>query len=97
PAGLTFVAVSDKAWQAIEKNKEPRFYLDLLKYRDNLDKKTTPYTPALSLIFGLEQELNLLKDEGLENVYARYTLMKDMTHEAIKALGVQLLTDDSVA
>src|SRR5699024_2064374 len=89
PAGLTFVAVSDKAWQAIEKNKEPRFYLDLLKYRDNLDKNSTPYTPALSLIFGLEQALNLLKEEGLENVYARNTLMK--------ALGVPLLTDDSVA
>lgn len=97
PAGLTFVAVSDKAWQAIEKNKEPRFYLDLLKYRDNLDKNSTPYTPALSLIFGLEQALNLLKEEGLENVYARHTLMKDMTRAAMKALGVPLLTDDSVA
>lgn len=97
PAGLTFVAVSDKAWQAIEENKEPRFYLDLLKYRDNLEKNSTPYTPALSLIFGLEQALNLLKEEGLENVYARHTLMKDMTRAAMKALGVPLLTDDAVA
>src|SRR5699024_27451 len=97
PAGLTFVAVSDKAWQTIEKNKDPRSYLDVLKYRDNLDKNSTPYTPALSLIFGLEQALNLLKEEGLENVYARHTLMKDMTRAAMKALGVPLLTDDSVA
>src|SRR5699024_12209851 len=58
---------------------------------------STPYTPALSLIFGLEQALNLLKEEGLENVYARHTLMKDMTRGAMKALGVPLLTDDSVA
>src|SRR5699024_11032661 len=94
---LTVVAVSDKAWQAIEKNKEPRFYLALLKYRDNRDKNSTPYTPALSLIFGLEPALNLLKEEGLETVYARHTLMKDMTRAAMNALGVPLLTDDSVA
>src|SRR5699024_5056151 len=43
------------------------------------------------------QALNLLKEEGLENVYARHTLMKDMTRAAMKALGVPLLTDDSVA
>src|SRR5690625_5377469 len=96
PAGLTFVAVSDKAWQAIEKNKEPRFYLDLLKYRDNLDKNSTPYTPALSLIFGLEQALNLLKEEGLENVYSCHTLMIDMTCAVMKEIGDQNLTYDTV-
>ncbi|HLR59232.1 MAG TPA: alanine--glyoxylate aminotransferase family protein [Pseudogracilibacillus sp.] len=97
PAGLTFIAVSDKAWKAIDDNKEPRFYLDLRRYRDNLDKDTTPFTPALSLIFGLEQALNLLNEEGLDNVYARHTLMKDMTRAAMKALNVPLLTDDDVA
>lgn len=97
PAGLTFIAVSDKAWKAIDDNKEPRFYLDLRRYRDNLDKDTTPFTPALSLIFGLEQALNLLKEEGLDNVYARHTLMKDMTRAAMKALSIPLLTEDDVA
>lgn len=97
PAGLTFIAVSDKAWKAIDDNKEPRFYLDLRRYRDNLDKDTTPFTPALSLIFGLEQALNLLNEEGLDNVYARHTLMKDMTRAAMKALNIPLLTEDDVA
>src|SRR5699024_11690795 len=97
PAGLTFIAVSDKAWKAIDDNKEPRFYLDLRRYRDNLDKDTTPFTPALSLIFGLEQALNLLNEEGLDNVYVRHTLMKDMTRAAMKALNDQLLTYDDVA
>ncbi len=97
PAGLAFIAVSDKAWKVIDSNKEPRFYLDLRRYRDSLDKDTTPFTPALSLIFGLEQALNLLKEEGLDNVYARHTLMKDMTRAAMKALNIPLLTDDDVA
>lgn len=97
PAGLAFVAVSDKAWKVIEANEQARFYLDLRRYRDNLDKDTTPFTPGLSLIFGLEQALNLMNEEGLENVYARHTLMKDMTRAAMKALNVPLLTEDNVA
>lgn len=97
PAGLAFIAVSDKAWQVIEANEQSRFYLDLRRYRDNLDKDTTPFTPALSLIFGLEQSLKLMHEEGLENVYARHTLMKNMTRAAIKALNIPLLTEDNVA
>lgn len=97
PAGLAFIAVSDKAWEVIEANEQSRFYLDLRRYRDNLDKDTTPFTPALSLIFGLEQSLKLMHEEGLENVYARHTLMKNMTRAAIKALNIPLLTEDDVA
>ena len=97
PAGLTFVAASEKAWKVIEDNDQPRFYLNLKKYRDNLLKDTTPFTPALSLLFGLEQVLNLLEEEGLENVYARHELMKNMTRAAFKALDIPLLTTDEDA
>lgn len=97
PPGLTFIAVSEKAWQVIDNNEEARFYLDLRRYRDNLEKDTTPFTPAVSLLFGLEQALNLIKEEGLENVYARHLLMRDMTRAAIKALGIPLLTNDAAA
>ena len=97
PAGLTFVAASAKAWKVIEENDQPGFYLNLKKYRDNLLKDTTPFTPALSLLFGLEQVLNLLETEGLENVYARHELMKNMTRAAFKALDIPLLTTDEDA
>lgn len=97
PAGLTFVAASEKAWKVIEENDQPRFYLSLKKYRDNLLKDTTPFTPALSLLFGLEQVLSLLEAEGLNNVYSRHALMKDMTRAAFKALGIPLLTSDEDA
>ncbi len=97
PPGLTFIAVSEKAWQVIDQNEEARFYLDLRRYRDNLEKDTTPFTPAVSLLFGLEQALNLINEEGLENVYARHLLMRDMTRAAIKALGIPLLTNDEAA
>ncbi|WP_100012019.1 pyridoxal-phosphate-dependent aminotransferase family protein [Lentibacillus sediminis] len=97
PAGLTFVAASDRAWTVIEGNEQPRFYLDLKKYRDNAAKDSTPFTPAVSLLFGLEQALQLIEEEGLTQVYARHQLMMDMTRAAFRALDIPLLTSDKAA
>lgn len=97
PAGLTFVAASERAWKVIEENEQPRFYFSLKKYRDNLLKDTTPFTPALSLLFGLEQVLTLIEAEGLENVYSRHDLLKRMTRAAFEAINIPLLTTDEDA
>ncbi|MCM3610155.1 alanine--glyoxylate aminotransferase family protein [Planococcus sp. MERTA32b] len=97
PAGLAFIGVSERAWKKIETNPQPRFYLDLQKHRDNLLKDTTPYTPALSLHFGLQRALELMEEEGLENVYTRHELLMKMARSAFKALGVPLLTVDEDA
>jgi len=94
PPGLTFIGVSERAWDVIDANESRRFYFDLRKYRDNLAKDTTPFTPAVSLLFGLDQALNLIEDEGLENVYERHTLMMNMTRAAMRALNIPLLTED---
>jgi len=97
PAGLMFIAASERAWKVIEDNPQPRFYLDMRVYRKNLEKVSTPYTPALSLLFGLDQVLNLLEEEGLENVYRRHIVMRDMTRAAFKALDIPLLAADEDA
>ncbi|CEG21708.1 Soluble hydrogenase 42 kDa subunit [Planococcus massiliensis] len=92
PAGLAFIAASERAWKKIGANPRPRFYLDMKKHRDNIIKDTTPFTPAISLLFGLQQVLRLMEEEGLEEVYARHRLMMEMTRSAFNALGVPLLT-----
>lgn len=97
PAGLAFIGVSERAWNKIEANPQPRFYLDLKKHQNNLIKDTTPFTPALSLLFGLQKALELMEEEGLGNVYARHELLMKMTRSAFKALGVPLLTVDEDA
>src|SRR5699024_1385182 len=94
PPGLTFVAASERAWKTIKENKHPRFYLDLNKYQSKIVDNSTPFTPALSLLFGLDQVLQLFVEEGLENVYERHQLMMKMTRAAAKALETQLLTTD---
>lgn len=97
PAGLMFIAASERAWNVIYSNPNRGFYLDLSKYKDDLAKDTTPFTPALSILFGLDQALDMMETEGLENVYGRHTLMKEMTREAFRALAIPLLTNDEDA
>src|SRR5690625_1675662 len=94
PPGLTFIAVSKRAWETIKANDEPRFYLDLAKHQGHLDNNSTPFTPGLSLLVGLKEALIMLKEEGLDNVFARHRLMKAMMRAAMQALNIPLLTTD---
>jgi aspartate aminotransferase-like enzyme len=97
PAGLAFAAVSPKAWSIIEKNNNPKFYLDFKRYRENLSKGTTPFTPAVSLIFGLDAALELLETEGMTQVFHRHEGMKKLTRAAISALSLPLMTSEEDA
>jgi aspartate aminotransferase-like enzyme len=90
PPGLGFVAVSEKAWEAYKTAKLPRYYLDLGKYRKNAAKNTTPFTPAINLIFAMQASLQLMKDEGLERIFARHDRHSRATCAAVKAMGLQL-------
>jgi len=97
PPGLSFVAVSPKAWKAYETAKLPRFYFDLGPYRKTAAKNSTPFTPPVNLYFGLQVALKMLKDEGLENIFARHLRLTNATRAAVKALGLGLLAADNVA
>src|SRR6202034_4935138 len=58
PPGLAYLSVSEKAWAAMEKSKNPRFYFDLRKERKNAAKGESAYTPAVALIAGLGASLD---------------------------------------
>ncbi|HZX49171.1 MAG TPA: alanine--glyoxylate aminotransferase family protein, partial [Nitrospirota bacterium] len=95
PPGLAFASVSEKAWRKNETAKCPRFYFDFKKERDNIKKNTTAYTPAVSLIIGLQQVLKSLNEEGLENIFARHRLLATATREGMKGFGLELLPTSS--
>ncbi|WP_232696283.1 pyridoxal-phosphate-dependent aminotransferase family protein [Brevibacillus daliensis] len=97
PTGLAFIAVSERAWKRIEEVDPRAFYLDLRAYRKSLADDTTPYTPAVSLIHGLQEVVAMIQEEGLEQIYARHELMKEMTRQAMRALNVPLMTSDQYA
>ncbi|MCL2680369.1 MAG: alanine--glyoxylate aminotransferase family protein [Coriobacteriia bacterium] len=90
PPGLAAVSVSEKAWQATQRSTLPKFYFDWKKYRKSLQKNTTPFTPALTLIQGLNEALKLMQAEGRENIIARHSLLAEATRKGVEAIGLQL-------
>jgi aspartate aminotransferase-like enzyme len=95
PPGLAFVSVSEKAWQLAEKAKNGAFYFNFKKERDSQIKNQTAYTPAVSLIVGLQEVLKMLKAEGLEAVFARQAALAQAMREGIKAAGLSLFPKES--
>lgn len=94
PPGLAFLAVSERAWQAYREARMPRFYFDLGRHKEMLEKGQTPWTPAVSVLFALREALRLLREEGLEAIYARHARLGEMARQGVKALGLELLAAD---
>ncbi|MGL4618809.1 MAG: pyridoxal-phosphate-dependent aminotransferase family protein, partial [Chroococcidiopsis sp.] len=97
PPGLGFVAVSPKAWEAYKTAKLPKYYLDLGKYRKSTAKNTTPFTPPVNLIVALHATLKMMREEGLESIFARHQRLTQATREAVKALNLPLFAADDCA
>ena len=97
PPGLGFIAVSDKAWSAYENCQFPRFYMDLGKYKKANAKNSTPFTPPVNLMYGLQTALQMMQREGLENIFARHLRLTKATRAAIQALGLNLFAPDDAA
>ena len=97
PPGLGFLSVSDKAWQAYETSKFPRFYLDLGKYKKANLKASSPFTPPVNLMYGLQVSLQMMQREGLASIFARHQRLTNATRAAVKALGLKTFAADEVA
>jgi aspartate aminotransferase-like enzyme len=95
PPGLAFAALTDKAWGFVEKATLPRFYFDFKRELKNIKENQSAWTPAVTLVVGLREVLRMIKEEGLENVFARTERIARATREAMKALGLALFAPDS--
>jgi aspartate aminotransferase-like enzyme len=96
PPGLAMVAVSARAWEKIKANKAPRFYFDLQKHKEFFDKGEPPWTPPVSVTFALDVAIDLYEREGGRNVWARHARYTDALQQAVKALGMEVLSRDGV-
>jgi aspartate aminotransferase-like enzyme len=97
PAGLGFVAVSPKAWEAYKTAKLSRYYLDLGQYRKAAANNTTPFSPPVNLTVALQATLRMMRQEGLETIFKRHQRIKDATRAAVKALNLPLFASDTFA
>ena len=95
PPGMAFVGVSDKAWALADKAKNAAFYFNFKKERESQIKNQTAFTPAVSLIIGLQEVFRIMKAEGLEKMFARQGRLALAMREGIKAAGMALFPKES--
>ena len=93
PPGLAFVAMSERAVAAMRSSTLPRFYLDLRKALQSYEKQDTPWTPAVSLIVGVDVALEMIKAEGIEHVWSRHRRLSRGLRAGVEALGLRLFSD----
>jgi aspartate aminotransferase-like enzyme len=93
PPGLAFASVSERALELAARNGDGRYYFDWAKTAKSQAKGASPFTPAVSLFFGLDVALGLIEDEGLENVWARHDVLARATRAGAAALGLDLYGD----
>ena len=94
PPGLSFVAMSKRAWEANSQSNLPKFYLDLNQYLKTVNKNSNPFTPAINLYFALEESLTMMQSEGLNNIFTRHARHQKATQEGIKAMGLNLFAKE---
>ncbi|HEX9507383.1 MAG TPA: aminotransferase class V-fold PLP-dependent enzyme [Myxococcales bacterium] len=91
PPGLGFNAVSDKALAAAKQGGMPRSYWDWDDMVKNNASGFFPYTPATNLLYGLREALAMLREEGLQNVFARHGRHAEATRRSVGAWGLEIL------
>jgi len=94
PPGLSFNAISAKALKAAETARLPRSFWD---WRPMIASNATgyfPYTPATNLLYGLDAAVDMLLEEGLENVFARHDRFAEATRRAVRAWGLEIQCQD---
>lgn len=94
PAGLALLCFSQKALAARESAKCPRAFLDIYDHTVHNPGGYFPYTPSIPLLHGLRKALDLLLEEGMDNVYARHARLAEGTRRAVAAWGLKLCAQD---
>ena len=97
PPGMAILAVSERALSAGEKARCPRSYWDWQPVLERNRRGEFPYTPATVLLFGLREAIAIIREEGLEQVFARHGRLAEACRRAVRALGLEILCRDPAA
>ncbi len=90
PPGLALAAVSDRALAYAQDVPGRGWYFDLIRMETHLHKDSTPATPAMSLIYALELQLERIQEEGLEKRYSRHSTMARLVQDWAPANGLEI-------
>jgi aspartate aminotransferase-like enzyme len=91
--GLAMLAASPRAWAAMERATMPRFYLDLRSHREAAASGQTPFTPAIAVVYQVDEGLRLMQAEGAAAIFARHQACAAAARAGLVALGFELFAD----
>lgn len=95
PPGLAMISFSERAWEASKTSTMPKFYFNITEAKTAHGKGQTPWTPAVSLLFGLDYAVRKMLARGdMEEVYEFHRDIADYTRKGLKALGLDLVAKD---
>jgi len=97
PPGLAVGSVSARALELSSEMKNKGYYFDFMVLKKYMDKNQTPSTPAIPQIFALNKQLDIIFEEGLENVWARHKEVSDYVKSESIGLGMKLFPDPDYA
>ncbi len=95
--GLAMIAASERGWAAMETATMPRFYLDLRAHRDAAKDGQTPFTPAIAVVYQVDEGLRLMSLEGKDAIFARHAACAAAARAGLAALGFELFADPAHA
>lgn len=90
PPGLSAISISEKALDLMRDNPSRPYYMDLIAYKKSMEKRQTPYTPALPLFFALSEALEVIREEGMERRIKRHRILSKAVRAAATRLGLSL-------
>jgi len=94
PPGLAFIAVNKKAWKMVEECKQSRFYFDLTQYKKHVDSgNMTPWTSAITIVNQANVAFDMIRSEGKEEMWKRYSKLAVAVRQAIHALNLELWSE----
>lgn len=96
PPGLSFNAISEKAILISKKSGMQRSYWDWQEQIEANKSGSFPYTPATNLLYGLKEAINMLHEEGLDNVFKRHDRHAKATRAAVQAWGLEILCQEEM-
>jgi aspartate aminotransferase-like enzyme len=92
PPGLSFISVSGKAREAMARSTLPKYYFSIERALDSYEKDDTPWTPAVSLVVGLGETLRTIREEGIDNVFARHARLAMATRAGMTGMGLKIFS-----
>lgn len=94
PPGIAFVGVSERIFEKIKNSDTPKYYFNFKLYEKFLEKGQTPWTPAITILYGLKKGLEKITKMGIEKNFAHHRRMADYVRARIKKMGYELFSEN---